>query len=67
MHKHFALSHELCDRLDFIVSVNRAELGRLGHTDDARFVRVHLGLTRDRRVRFVDVDLASGTANQKQL
>jgi len=27
------------------------------------FVRVHLGLTRDHRVRFVDVDLASGTAN----
>src|SRR5438093_896315 len=63
VHENFALSPELCDGLDFIMSVNRAELGCLGHADDARFVRVHLGLTRDHRVRFADVDLACGTAN----
>ena len=60
-------SRKFRDRADFIASVNRAELGCLSDANNARLVRVHFRLTRNQRLRLVDVDLARVTANQKQL
>jgi len=65
--KHFALPREFSDGADFIAIVNRAELGCLGDADHARLMRMYVGLTRDHRFHFVDVDLASVTANKEQL
>src|SRR5438105_10721620 len=67
MQKHFPIPRKLRNRANFILRINRAELGRLSNANYAGFVRVHFRLARDDRFHFVDVDLAITAANEQQL